>query len=170
MANVKISALPEKSTVSNSDYVPIDNGVITQKIAAVNMVADRMEKVASPVSGDILTVDSEGQAVDSGVQVSELTYVETITATKEWANDIDIVAQKNVKTVNVCGYVLLDANTYTADSMPLLNLSEHPPRDLFVFDNAGDVYRIRANGDLVFHANTTISSAQFRFFNFAFCS
>ena len=38
-------------------------------------IGDYMSKVASPTAGDVLTTDANGQAVDSGVQVSELDEV-----------------------------------------------------------------------------------------------
>lgn len=74
MANVKISALPEKSTYSDNDYIPIDNGVITQKIAAANMLTDCMKRITNPTVGNVLVVNSQGLAIDSGELLADFMH------------------------------------------------------------------------------------------------
>ena len=73
----KIINLVETSSVSANDYVVIDDGNTTKKLKASKLVGG-MKLVTNPVIGHVLIVDSNGQAVDSGYLMSELSITDAV--------------------------------------------------------------------------------------------
>lgn len=117
---------------------------------------------------DDLNSDSPTDAL-SAKQGKKLNSKNTITATKLWAADISITAESVNRIVTVAGWVKLNASQYT-DGMPLFSLSKNPSNNIYFIDDKGEIYRLKTNGEVILHNGPTISTDQFRFFNFSYCS
>lgn len=93
MADIKIPELPEATTLQDSDLFILEQGTGTKKVTKEKLLenidneistiqtdistinselSNKMNLLSSPTANDILLVDSNGQAIDSGVKVADL--------------------------------------------------------------------------------------------------
>ena len=142
--------------------------VITQQ----NNNWDKIDAGVKAVSDDLGNPSSASAVTgaDAFSKIASLNSKTTITTTKLWANAIDILAEKNNRIICCSGWIKLNASSYT-DQMPLFRLNGITLTNfVYFYDDKGDIYRVQANGEVIFHEAIIIPTDQYRFVSFAFCN
>lgn len=130
--------------------------------------ASRYDFVMAKQNGYIVTGCANVSGNSYTITKYTFTHKETVTVTKGTGiTSISTNAYKVGNLITVSGYTLIPAGTYT-DQNGIFKLSAAPSYDVFFNDNKGRQMRVRGTGDVVFHASTTLSAAEYVFYNFSY--